>query len=196
VDLVIFSGDKLLGGPQAGIIVGRRALVRVLGAHPLMRAVRVDKLTYGALEATLGLWAEAPAQSRLPIIQMLRVTTETIDTRARMLAAALSGLPGLSCEIVDGMSTIGGGSAPGSRLPTRLLALSAANRTATELARDLRHLEPPIIARIEGDRVVMDLRTVLAGEDEIVATAMLALEAREAAGPAKTKPRPAAGPKR
>ena len=171
-DLVAFSGDKLLGGPQAGIVAGRAALLDRVRAHPLMRAVRADKLTYAALEATLALWAQPTARLRIPVYRMLTLDVDRIDRRARALAQALSDVDGLQCRIVDGTSTIGGGSAPGSALPTRLLALRVAGQSAPALEARLRRGAPPIIARIQDDVVVLDLRTVLDEQDEDIVAAL------------------------
>ena len=174
-DLVAFSGDKLLGGPQAGIVVGRRGLVDRVRRHPLMRAVRADKLTYSALEATLALWAKEPARCEIPVYRMLTMTTEEIERRAWTLAGDIGRVPGLSCQIIDGLSTIGGGSAPESRLPTRLVALTVTEMTASTLEARLRAGDPPVVARIEDDRVVMDLRTVASEEIDSLARAIAAL---------------------
>ena len=192
-DLVSASGDKLLGGPQAGLIVGTRDLVDRVRRHPLMRALRVDKLTYAALEATLALWAQAPStRSAIPVLHMLTMTVEDIDRRAREIARGLASVPGLRCRIVDGVSTIGGGSAPGSALGTRLLAVGAAGRSAAEIAHRLRAHAPPVVARIENDEVVLDLRTVLEGEDADVASAVRAcaqkIEETESAASASKLP--------
>ncbi|CAN5753702.1 L-seryl-tRNA(Sec) selenium transferase [soil metagenome] len=162
-DLVMFSGDKLLGGPQAGIIAGRRDLVDAVRRHPLMRAVRVDKMTYAALEATL----QANASGRpeeVPVARMIAMAAPEIGARAERLAAALSGTP-LRCAVIDGFSTIGGGSAPGATLPTRLLQLQHETVSANALETRLRQLDPPVIARIQDDFVVLDLRTVLPSQD-------------------------------
>ena len=175
VDLVAASGDKLLGGPQAGLVVGRRDLIDRVRRHPLMRAVRADKLTYAALEATLALWAQGPARSRIPAYRMLTLTAADIDRRARTVIARLSDVPGLTCRIVDGVSTIGGGAAPGSAWPTRLIALRLDNVSADELDRRLRARSPAVVARIHDGDVLLDLRTVLDEEDEALADAINAV---------------------
>ena len=172
VSLVVFSGDKLLGSPQAGVAVGRRDLVKRLAAHPLMRALRVDKLTYAALEATLQLWTSDDGRQSIPLVRMLTATREEIERRAHAVAGALSDLPGLSCRIIDGESTIGGGSASGSTLPTSLIVLESAVLEAQALAARLRQAAPPVIARIENDRVVLDLRTVAPDQDDAVIQAV------------------------
>jgi L-seryl-tRNA(Ser) seleniumtransferase len=163
-DLVAFSGDKLLGGPQAGLLVGRASLVGQVRRHSLMRALRVDKLTYAALEATLALWAREPSRVEIPVYRMLTLPIEAIDRRARALSAELNRLPRVRTAIVDGVSTIGGGSAPGSTLPTRLIALEVNDLSASALEGRLRSGDPPVIGRIHEDRVVLDVRTV--GEEE------------------------------
>jgi L-seryl-tRNA(Ser) seleniumtransferase len=166
-DVVMFSGDKLLGGPQAGIIAGTEAAVSVVRRHPLMRALRVDKMTYAALEATLQEYDAGRAADRVPVIRMLSLSAEAIEQRARPLADALAAA-GITAAIVDGVSTIGGGSAPGSELPTRPIAVSHPSLTATALEARLRACDPPIVARIEEDRVVLDLRTVVPEDDELL----------------------------
>ncbi len=174
-DVVMFSGDKLLGGPQAGIIVGREALLRQIRVHPLMRALRVDKLTYAALEATLGEYAAGRAASTVPVATMIAMPLDAIDRRARALANALTAA-GIRARIVDGASTIGGGSAPGSTLPTRLVEIEPRSASAQEIERHLREYEIPIIARIENDRVVLDLRTVIPNDDDLLLRACQALK--------------------
>jgi L-seryl-tRNA(Ser) seleniumtransferase len=159
-DLVAFSGDKLLGGPQSGIVVGRGELIDRVRRHPLMRAVRADKLTYAALEATLALWAEAASRGRVPVFRMLTMSTAEVETRARQLVDRLGDIPGLRAAIVDGVSTAGGGRAPGSALPTKLVAIEMTGLSAAALESGLRTGDPPIVARIQDDRVVLDLRTV------------------------------------
>jgi L-seryl-tRNA(Ser) seleniumtransferase len=164
VDVVCFSGDKLLGGPQAGIIVGRADLVARVRAHPLMRALRVDKLTYAALEATLVEHLAGRATETIPAVRMATLPVEAIAVRAETLAAALR-RQGVGAEVVDGVSTIGGGSASGSALPTRLVALAVDGVSADALESRLRALDPPVVARIQDDRVVLDLRTIGPSED-------------------------------
>jgi L-seryl-tRNA(Ser) seleniumtransferase len=158
VDLVAFSGDKLLGGPQCGLIVGRAAWVDRVRKHPLMRAVRAGKQTYAALEATLALWQQEPSRTEIPVVAMLLMPIEKIDRRARALAAAMSS--DLIAEVVDGHSTIGGGAAPQSQIPTRLLSVTSPRRSAAALEAALRAGTPPVIARIHQDAVLFDLRTV------------------------------------
>jgi len=172
-DVVCFSGDKLLGGPQAGIIAGRRETLDRIRRHPLMRALRVDKLTYAALEATLEEHAIGRAQEGVPVQRMLRMSADEIGGRAGALAAALNA-SGWTARVIDGMSTVGGGSAPGSQLPTRLVEIAKDGRTADQIEQSLRTLDPPVIARIEDDRVVLDLRTVSAEEERLLATLLRA----------------------
>ena len=174
VDVACFSGDKLLGGPQAGIIVGRRDALQLIRRHPLMRALRVDKMTYAALEATLQEYLAGRAIEHVPVARMIAMTAGEIETRAARLADRLREA-GFGAEIVDGASTIGGGSAPGSALPSRLIALSLPGDTPDSLEAKLRRLDPPVIARIEQDRVLLDLRTVLPEQDERLAGLLLSL---------------------
>ncbi len=163
VAIVLFSGDKLLGGPQAGIIAGSAALIGEIRRHPLMRALRVDKLTYAALEATLQEYAAGRAAETVPVARMLSLDVVGIRARAKALADRLRGA--ISGELIDGMSTIGGGSAPGSMLPTLLLALTHPSLPAAQLEARLRGATPHVIARIQEQRVVLDLRTVLPAQD-------------------------------
>ena len=169
-DAVCFSGDKLLGGPQAGIIAGGRAALDVIRRHPLMRALRVDKLTYAALEATLEEHAIGRGQDGVPVQRMLRMTAADIAPRAEALAAALNA-SGWIARVVDGTSTVGGGSAPGAALPTRLVEIRRDGLSADQIEQHLRALDPPIVARIQDDRVVLDLRTVLPDDDAVVGSA-------------------------
>jgi L-seryl-tRNA(Ser) seleniumtransferase len=170
-DLVLFSGDKLLGGPQAGIIAGSAEHVNVIRKHPLMRALRVDKMTYAALEATLQEYSAGRAAATIPVFRMIAMTIDDIAPRAQAIAAGVQH-PDLRADLVDGVSTIGGGSAPGSELPTRLIALTHRVLSATQLEARLRAFEPPIIGRIENDRVVLDLRTVTPEQDAMVVSAL------------------------
>jgi L-seryl-tRNA(Ser) seleniumtransferase len=164
-DVVCFSGDKLLGGPQAGILAGGAEPIGRIRQHPLMRAFRVDKLTYAALEATLVEHAAGRATSTVPVLAMIAMSVEEIEARASALAGRLRNVPGVRVTVTDGASTIGGGSAPGSSLPTRLVALECEGRGADALDARLRALPTPVIARIERDRVVLDLRTVFPSQD-------------------------------
>jgi L-seryl-tRNA(Ser) seleniumtransferase len=175
VDVVTYSGDKLLGGPQAGLISGRPELVARMRSNSLFRALRVDKLTYAALEATLLAYVKRDHDA-IPTLRMMRLTAEEIGKRAESLAAQKNSSK-LNIEVIDGESVIGGGAAPSSVLPTRLLALRCHGLSADELAVRLRAADPPIIARVEQGRVLMDLRTVFADQDSMIATALARIAA-------------------
>ncbi len=164
VDLVCVSGDKLLGGPQAGILLGTRAVIDPLRQHPLMRAFRVDKLTYGALEATLIEHLAGRARETVPVRRMLAMTPEQLAQRAGHLADSLASC-GWTVALVPGSSAVGGGSAPGLELPTTLVALARDGFTADALESRLRTLATPIVARIVDDRVALDTRTL--SDDEL-----------------------------
>ncbi len=170
-DLCCFSGDKLLGGPQAGIIVGRADFVDRVRIHPLMRALRADKMTYAALEATLDEYAAGRSPSTVPVQRMVAQTADDIRARATALADRVNGMPGWRATPIDGVSAVGGGSAPGVTLPTVLVMIEKDALTADALENRLRQLSPPVIARIENDRVVLDLRTVVP-EDESTLVAL------------------------
>ena len=174
-DVVCFSGDKLLGGPQAGIIVGRRDILGRIRTHPLMRALRVDKMTYAALEATLLEYARGRAHETVPVASMIALSAAQIEDRARRVAERLRASTRVQVEIIDGVSTIGGGSAPGSKIPTRLLSVSVGTERPDALEARLRHSAPPIIGRIEHDRLLLDLRTVLPEQDQALTDALLEL---------------------
>jgi L-seryl-tRNA(Ser) seleniumtransferase len=165
IDVCCFSGDKLLGGPQAGIIVGRTDLITRIRKHPLMRALRVDKMTYAALEATLTEYAAGRAAATIPVQRMLTMTPDDVRGRAETLTAALAATPGWRAELVSGTSAIGGGSAPGVGLPTWLIAAAKSGLSPDALDARLRRQTPPIIARIEDGRLLLDLRTVLPEQD-------------------------------
>ena len=162
VDVVSFSGDKLLGSAQAGLIVGKREIVSRLRKHPLYRALRSDKLRLAALEATLVSHQRDRAETEVPVIQMLALTPEEIELRARGVMDAIKS--DLELEIVAGESTIGGGAGPTSTLPTRLIAVSHPRKSADEIEHHLRRSSPPIIARISEGKVLLDLRTVFLDE--------------------------------
>jgi L-seryl-tRNA(Ser) seleniumtransferase len=167
VDLVTFSGDKLLGGPQAGIIAGRADLVAKLKKHPLARAIRADKLTYAALSATLLHYLKGEAEREIPVWQMISMAPEAIRARAQRW---LDSLPQGTGELTPGESTVGGGSLPGETLPTTLLALSISSPQG--FLKKLRQFSPPVIARVENDRVVFDPRTVLDKQGETLLLAV------------------------
>jgi L-seryl-tRNA(Ser) seleniumtransferase len=161
VDLAMFSGDKLLGGPQAGIIVGRRDLVERLRRHPLARAVRMDKASIAALTATLVHYLRGEALEKLPVWRMISAPLADIQRRARRWARAL----GERAKVVDGRSMVGGGSLPEESLPTRLVAIPGDGAYVTDLARRLRLGDPPVVARIERDVLLLDPRTVPPRQD-------------------------------
>jgi L-seryl-tRNA(Ser) seleniumtransferase len=174
VDVMTYSGDKLLGGPQAGLISGRSELIARMRSNSLFRALRVDKLTYAALEATLLAYVRRDHDA-IPTLRMMRLTKDEIGRRAEKLAAQITSSTGqskLRVEVIDGGSVIGGGAAPSSVLPTRRLALTCSDLSADELAGGLRANDPPIIARIEEGRVLLDLRTVFPAEDAAIGRAL------------------------
>ena len=178
VDVVTFSGDKLLGGPQAGIILGKRAILERIRRNPLNRALRIDKLTLAALEATMVKYLR-PAEA-LTDIRVLRALTEPLEAvrkRARRLAALLRrALPkGLNVSLVEGMSMAGGGSLPTREIPTVLLGVRATALSASALEERLRRGETPIIARVADDRVLFDLRTIDAEEFPAIRDALKAI---------------------
>jgi L-seryl-tRNA(Ser) seleniumtransferase len=170
VDVVTYSGDKLLGGPQAGLISGKRELVGRMRSNSLFRALRVDKLTYAALEATLLAYVKRDHDA-IPTLRMMRTSKEEIEQRAEQLAASVNSSK-LHIEIMNGESVIGGGAAPSSVLPTRLLALTSNKFSADELARRLRMNDPPIVARVQDGRVLLDLRTVFPEQDALITGAL------------------------
>jgi L-seryl-tRNA(Ser) seleniumtransferase len=170
VDIVTYSGDKLLGGPQAGLISGGSELIARMRSNSLFRALRVDKLIYAALEATLLEYVRHDHDA-IPTLRMMRLTKEAIGKRAEALAARIVA-PKLRIEIVDGESILGGGAAPSSILPTRVLALTCEGLSADELAARLRGSDPPIIARVDEGRVLLDLRTVFTTQDEAIENAL------------------------
>lgn len=171
-DLVTFSGDKLLGGPQAGLIVGRRELVDQLRRHPLARALRVDKTTIAGLEATLLSYLRGRALDEIPVWRMIAAPLEHLEARAVNMAARLSGA-GLVVEVARCQSAVGGGSLPGELLPSHGLAIDPGPLGADELARRLRVGEPAIVARIAEGRLIIDLRTVLPEQDEALTGALI-----------------------
>jgi L-seryl-tRNA(Ser) seleniumtransferase len=174
-DLITYSGDKMLGGPQAGLLSGREDLIKRVRSNPLFRALRVDKLTYAALEGTLMEYIRQNHDA-IPFARMMRLTAQEIRVRVEALQVQLGGAAHLQTAIIAGESLVGGGSAPTSSLPTFLLAVSAASLSADELASRLRRNDPPIVARVEDGRVLLDLRTVMrAAEDAQIVLALLSI---------------------
>ena len=174
VDVVTFSGDKMLGGPQAGILTGRREPLDKIRKNPLFRVLRVDKLTLAALEATIALYRRGDLHS-LPALRMMRLSRDEIGQRAARLAERIAAGGGYSVELEDGDSVIGGGSTPGQALPTKLLAVTHDRHSAPDLETFLRQNSPPIIARLERERLLLDLRTVFEEQDEEIAQAFARL---------------------
>jgi L-seryl-tRNA(Ser) seleniumtransferase len=174
-DVVCFSGDKLLGGPQAGILVGRHRAIDQLKRHPLARAVRLDKASIAGLEATLQHYRRDEAAVEIPVWRMIATPLEALQRRASDWAVALSGSAALEGVVEPSCSAVGGGSLPGETLPTCVLALRARDRSADELAARLRGLDPPLVARIERERVLLDPRTVLPEQDTTVKEHLLSL---------------------
>lgn len=172
-DVVCFSGDKLLGGPQAGILVGKTEIIARIARHPLMRALRIDKMTLAALATTLRHYQRGEASTHIPIWRMISMPATRIAKRASAWVEQLH-VRGISARTQRGESTIGGGSLPGETLPTTLLALDAAHLSVPleELAHRLRTRRPPIIARISRDTLLLDPRTVLEEQDEEVVRAL------------------------
>ena len=161
-DLVTFSGDKLLGGPQAGIIVGRKALIAQLRRHPMARALRVDKLTFAALDATLRSYQRGRAVEELPVWQMISATVASLTERVQQWIRQLDTAQ-VCGKLIAGESAIGGGSLPGEVLPTVLLAV---NHPAPDaVAAQLRRQNPPVVCRIQHDHLLFDPRTVLPDQE-------------------------------
>ncbi|MFY9557720.1 MAG: L-seryl-tRNA(Sec) selenium transferase [Blastocatellia bacterium] len=182
ISVVSFSGDKMLGGPQAGIIAGSREIVDRVRSNPLMRALRVDKMTYAALESTLRLYEQGAALKEVPVIRAIAATREEIAARATRFceAVAQSTIGRIKSSLEEGESVIGGGSAPEVKLPTVVVALQDAAMSPASIEERLRGYSIPIITRTERDRVMIDLRTV-APEEEVVILAALAELAQPAA---------------
>jgi len=175
VSLVTFSGDKLLGGPQAGIIAGKQEFVQRVRRHPLFRALRVDKLIIAALEVTLGSYQRG-ALDEVPAIAMIRTTAQEIGERCHDFLGEQTpslSLSDVNIEIVDGESLVGGGSTPAQSLPTKLIRVRSARHSAAQIEQRLRRGAPaPVIARVEDDFVILDLRTVFAEQQAALAEAL------------------------
>jgi len=171
VGLAMSSGDKLLGGPQAGIIVGQGALIDKLRRHPLARAMRVDKMRLAGLATTLLHYLKGEAEQKIPVWQMISASVEEIEERAQRWSRLLGG----SASVIGGVSMVGGGSLPGSTLPSRLVAVKGRGRV-NRLAEQLRRGTPPVISRIERDLLLLDPRTVLAEDEESLLSRLRSLQ--------------------
>jgi L-seryl-tRNA(Ser) seleniumtransferase len=174
VDAVTYSGDKLLGGSQAGMISGRNDLVARMRANSLFRALRVDKLTYAALEATLLAYVKRDHDA-IPALRMMRLSKDAIGQRAELIASQARSSQRVSIEVIDGESVAGGGAAPSAALPTRLLAITSTKCSADEILKRLRGSNPPIIGRVDDGRVLLDLRTVFPEQDHFVLEAIASI---------------------
>ncbi|HVF49218.1 MAG TPA: L-seryl-tRNA(Sec) selenium transferase [Pyrinomonadaceae bacterium] len=177
-DIVAFSGDKLLGAAQSGLIVGRRELVEQLRRHPLYRALRADKLALAALAATLDAHRRGASLAEVPALRMLAATRDEIETRARRFVRKLrahANAGALQVQLAEGASAIGGGSAPTTHPPTVLISLAHERLTSSALEASLRKCSPPVIARILDERVVLDLRTVAEDEEPELLAALASL---------------------
>lgn len=177
VDVVSFSGDKLLGGPQAGLLVGRAAVIEQMRRHPLYRALRADKLRIAALEATLDAYARGASAAEVPAQRYIAMSSAEIKARAEQFVERLRHRinSGIQLELIEGESAVGGGAAPTAHLQTVLISLTHATITANQIETALRRSMHPVIARIVEDRVVLDLRTVAEGEESAVEEAVLTL---------------------
>lgn len=172
-DMICFSGDKLLGGPQAGLLVGKKELIAKVRRHPLFRALRPDKLHLLALEATLRLFLDpARLPERHPTLKMLTLPRAELDKRAEALAARLKSIPALEVEILDDVSEVGGGSLPAVSLPTRVVAIRDPAMSAQSLSARLRTHRPPVFARVRQERVLLDVRTLFPSDAERIADAL------------------------
>ncbi|MBM4447415.1 MAG: L-seryl-tRNA(Sec) selenium transferase [Chloroflexi bacterium] len=171
IGIACFSGDKLVGGPQAGVIVGKKSLVNKLKRHPLMRALRIDKIRLAGLAATLVHYLKDEALEKIPVWHMISTSLDEVEGRARVWAQTIGDL----AQMIEGETMVGGGSLPGSTLPTRLVAIGEKGShrdLAQSLAQRLRHHDPPVIGHISGDVLLLDPRTVLPEEDDIVMKAL------------------------
>jgi L-seryl-tRNA(Ser) seleniumtransferase len=177
-DVVSFSGDKLLGGPQAGFLVGRSTVIEQMRRHPLYRALRADKLRLAAIEATLESYARGVATAKVPALRMITMSLDELETRAENFIKQVQrghASNSVRLKIVQGESAIGGGAAPTSRLATPLISITHAKLKPNQIEERLRRSEPPVIARIDDDCVLLDLRTVAEDDEERLALAVAAL---------------------
>jgi L-seryl-tRNA(Ser) seleniumtransferase len=175
VDLVLFSGDKLLGGPQAGILAGRSDLIRRIEKDPLMRAFRLDKMSLAALEATLRIYLNPErALKEIPVLRMLETPLDELRRRAEALAADLRGIDGVQAQVMDDGAYVGGGSLPDEQMPTITVAVRHARLTENELAQRLRMGEPAVMARVQDGLLRLDLRTIFVEQLPLVVQAVAA----------------------
>lgn len=184
VDIVTFSGDKLLGGPQAGIIVGKRIYIEKMRQNPLTRALRIDKLTVAALEATLREYLPGtPKLTNIPTYRMLAMSRDEHRRRAEELAALLEEAAGgrAGVELLEGSSAVGGGAMPLAELPATLIGVKPFHLSVSELAANLRRGEPAVLGRVQDDRLLFDVRTLLKGEEILLAAALAAALTRSEA---------------
>jgi L-seryl-tRNA(Ser) seleniumtransferase len=173
VDLITFSGDKLLGGPQAGIILGRREMIDAIKTNPLLRALRIDKLSLAALEATLRLYLPPNDPLRqIPILRMLSEPPSSVARRARSVVRKLRAVPRITVTLADDVSYGGGGSLPMNAIPTKVIQVRVPGMTAAALAGRLRMGETPVIGRIADELLLLDLRTVPAQDEKAVVSAL------------------------
>ncbi len=176
VDLVTFSGDKLLGGPQAGILAGQRDVIAAVKAHPFMRALRPDKLTIAAIEATLAIYRDGRARRDVPAIAMLSAPAAALHARAEELLRRIGRLPtGVRAQVVGCESAVGGGALPTAVLPSWAVALTADDRGADALDSRLRASDPPVVGRIADDQLLLDVRTITDADLQDAAAAIAAL---------------------
>jgi L-seryl-tRNA(Ser) seleniumtransferase len=171
VDVVTYSGDKLLGGPQAGMLSGKPEHIARVRSNPMFRALRVDKLIYAALEATLLAYIKRDHDA-IPALRMMRLSAADVEARAEQFVNKLRRSTNFNAELLPGESVIGGGAAPGSNLPTILVAISGESFSADQFATRLRQNDPPVIARVEERRVLIDLRTVFPEQESAILAAL------------------------
>jgi L-seryl-tRNA(Ser) seleniumtransferase len=172
-DVITFSGDKLLGGPQAGILLGKKEPLQRVRKNPLFRALRVDKLKLTALEATLKLYLDPDRLfQELPTLRMIAMPLPECERRARALASKLEGIPGLRVEVREDFSEFGGGSVPAQQIPTWVAALAPASLSLEALSEKLRKGDPSIFGRIQKERLLLDVRTIQEGEDDLIARSL------------------------
>lgn len=191
-DVVLFSGDKLLGGPQCGIIVGRKSLVEKIGKHPMMRAMRVDKTTLAALAATLRLYRNMEeAENQIPLLSLLSTPIENLQHRAERLAPQLAACGAIAtAQPIEDHAFLGGGSMPTRQIKTWCVAVTPARGTVDQLAADLRTGEPAVFGRVQQNQLLIDLRTVFPAQDAQLAEACGGLAAKPAPPEAPEDPLP------